>query len=78
MAAQFQMVMDKPLTDMDFTICYIDDIVIFSADRKQHIEHVIAVINRLTEYNLPIRVQIWTEDDSTVGLCHFWKRGRNG
>ncbi len=40
------MVMDKLLVDMDFAICYIDDVVIFSADRKRHIEHVIAVTNR--------------------------------
>lgn len=56
MASQFQMVMDKILAEVAFAICYIDDIVVFSNNREQYIEHAKAVIDRLTEYSLPVRV----------------------
>lgn len=57
MAGLFQMVMDKILACVPFSIAYIDDIIIFSNGLEEHIRHVNFVIALLTKFNLPVNVE---------------------
>lgn len=56
MAALFQMGMDKILAGLPYAIAYIDDITIFSQNKKDHVQHVVTVINLLSKFKLPIKV----------------------
>lgn len=56
MAGLFQMVMDKILAYVPFALAYIDDIIIFSRNKEEHIRHVNFVIDLLTKFNLPIKL----------------------
>ncbi len=56
MTAQFQRVMEKIFGDLNFVAVYVDDIVVFSENREEHIEHVKTVMNRLNKWNIPIRL----------------------
>ncbi|KAJ8651915.1 hypothetical protein O0I10_012523 [Lichtheimia ornata] len=61
-SSKFQGVMDivfKPMSD--FVLCFVDDIVIFSATMEEHIEHVARAIKALTKVNLILNAD----------KCHF-------
>ncbi|CDH61116.1 hypothetical protein RO3G_16746 [Lichtheimia corymbifera JMRC:FSU:9682] len=61
-SSKFQRVMDKVFKPMsDFVLCFVDDIVIFSATMEEHIEHVARAIKALTEVNLILNAD----------KCHF-------
>ena len=63
--SQFQRLMDLILSDLNGKIClvYIDDIIIFSRSRKEHIEHVRLVLDRLASAGLTLKHK----------KCHFGK-----
>src|SRR5581483_8968468 len=61
LSSHFQRVMNAIFLDMPFVLAYIDDIVVFSKDEKEHEEHVRKAIQRLSKYNLRIRRK----------KCHF-------
>ena len=48
----FQQIMDRIFTDMDFVLVYIDDLIVASDSHEEHARHVQAVIERLNEVNL--------------------------
>lgn len=48
--------MDKVFPNMHFVAVYVDDIVIFSSSKVEHIEHVKPVINQLTALDVLISV----------------------
>ena len=50
----FQRQMDKVLAGLPFARCYIDDIVIWSKDVKEHLEHISAVFARLRDAGLKV------------------------
>lgn len=56
MTSLFQRLMDKILADLPFAQCYVDDIIVFSNCRADHVEHVKAVLDRLTHWKLPIKL----------------------
>lgn len=53
--ATFQRLMDGILGDLDFCVCYVDDILIFSNDKQQHLEHLRTVLQRLQDNGLILR-----------------------
>ncbi|GBC54389.2 enzymatic polyprotein, putative [Rhizophagus irregularis DAOM 181602=DAOM 197198] len=57
--ATFQRVMDEILEEFidDFVVVYIDDIMIFSENLEDHMEHLEKVLKRLQEHNLIIKLK---------------------
>ncbi len=57
----FQRLMDKVLQGLEGVFCYLDDILVTSADKQQHLLHLAALFQRLQEEGLVLNVQ----------KCHF-------
>ena len=57
----FQRVIHQVLADMPFARAYIDDVIVFSENRADHVDHVRQVVQRLTANNLVLN----------VAKCHF-------
>ena len=58
----FQRAMEEILDDCHlFVVVYVDDVLVFSNDLEQHIEHLRLVISLLSEHNLRLR----------LSKCHF-------
>ena len=53
-ASTFQRYVDSLFRDMDFVVCYLDDIIIFSDSNDKHLHHVSAVCKRLEEEGLRV------------------------
>ena len=62
--AYFQLLMNKVLKGLKFTMTYLDDIIIFSQDEAQHLEHLEMVFNHLWEAGLKMK----------RSKCDFFKR----
>ena len=50
----FQRVMTELFSDLEFVICYVDDVIISSSSVQDHIAHLKIVINRISEANLTL------------------------
>ena len=61
--AYFQMLVNKVLEGLNFTFGYLDDILVFSRDMKQHLQHVRILFERLREADLKL----------TKRKCNFLK-----
>ena len=53
--AYFQLLMNKVLKGLKFTMTYLDDIIIFSQDELQHLEHLEVVFSCLQEAGLKMK-----------------------
>ena len=55
----FQRVMNLILKDFidEFCVVYIDDILVYSKDRDEHLEHLRKILNKLREYGLILNVK---------------------
>ena len=53
--AYFQLLMNKVLKGLKFTMMYLDDIIIFSQDELQHLEHLEIVFSCLREADLKMK-----------------------
>ena len=53
--ATFQRLMDSILGDFPFCVCYVDDVLIFSASHEEHEEHIRKVLGRLRENKLVVK-----------------------
>ena len=53
--AYFQLLMNKVLKGLEFTMTYLDDIIIFSQDELQHLEHLEIVFSHLWEAGLKMK-----------------------
>ena len=53
--AYFQLLMNKVLKGLKFAMTYLDDIIIFSQDESQHLEHLETVFSRLREAGLKMK-----------------------
>ena len=62
--AHFQKLINKVLTDCNFTMGYLDDIIIFSKTEDEHLEHLETIFNRLGEAGLKLKLQ----------KCSFFKK----
>ena len=55
-AQAFQRLMDKVLRGLDFVFVYLDDIMVFSANETEHLEHLRLIFERLREHGLVINL----------------------
>ena len=62
--AHFQKLINKVLTDCNFAMGYLDDIIIFSKTKEEHLEHLETIFNRLHEAGLKLKLQ----------KCSFFKK----
>ncbi|KAJ8651869.1 hypothetical protein O0I10_012562 [Lichtheimia ornata] len=62
-SSKFQRVMDKLFRDLPYVTTFVDDIIIFSKSKREHVQHVTIVIDRLTEANLILQLK-------SVSLCN--------
>ena len=62
--AHFQKLINEVLTDCNFTMGYLDDIIIFSKTKEEHLEHLETIFNRLREAGLKLKLQ----------KCSFFKK----
>ena len=53
--AYFQLLMNKVLKGLKFAMMYLDNIIIFSQDELQHLEHLEIVFSRLWEAGLKMK-----------------------
>ena len=53
--AYFQLLMNKVLHGLDFAMTYLDDIIIFSKNELQHLEHLETVFSHLREAGLKMK-----------------------
>ena len=60
----FQLLMNRVLKGLKFTMMYLDDIIIFSEKKLQHLEHLEIVFSQLREAILKMK----------CSKCHFFKR----
>ena len=56
-AQTFQRMIDEVLRGLPFTFAYIDDLLIASKNREEHLDHLKQVFERLTHFGLKINVQ---------------------
>ena len=55
--AHFQKLINEVLTDCNFAMGYLDDIIIFSKTEEEHLEHLETIFNRLREAGLKLKLQ---------------------
>ena len=60
----FQLLMNKVLHGLDFAMTYLDDIIIFSKNKLQHLEHLETVFSHLREAGLKMK----------CSKCDFFKK----
>ena len=60
----FQLLMNKVLHGLDFAMTYLDDIIIFSKNELQHLEHLETVFSHLREAGLKMK----------CSKCDFFKK----
>ena len=53
--AYFQLLMNKVLKGLNFAMTYLDDIIIFSENKLQHLEHLEVVFSQLREAGLKMK-----------------------
>ncbi|GMF51885.1 unnamed protein product [Phytophthora fragariaefolia] len=51
---EYQACMERILGDLDFVIVYLDDILIFSENPVEHLEHLRIVFDRLRQYDVTL------------------------
>ena len=61
--AYFQLLMNKVLEGLNFTMTYLDDIIIFSDNELEHLEHLEIIFRRLKEAGLKMK----------LSKCDFFK-----
>ena len=62
--AYFQRLINDVLTDIDFAMGYLDDIIIFSETEEEHLQHLEIIFERLRKAKLKLKLQ----------KCNFFKR----
>ena len=53
--AYFQNLMNKVLNGLNFTLAYLDDVIIFSENAEQHLKHIQIVLTKLKQANLKLK-----------------------
>jgi hypothetical protein len=60
----------QPYID-DFAVCYLDDVVIFSTNEKEHEDHVKKALQSLHQFGLYCKVEKWQFGASDIGILGF-------
>lgn len=55
-AQTFQQHMDNTLRELNFTFCYLDDILVASSNEQEHLQHLDTLFRRLQDYRLTVNV----------------------
>ena len=66
--AYFQLLMNKVLKGLTFAMTYLDDIIIFSKNESQHLEHLETVFSPLREAGLKMK---WSKCDFFKSEIHY-------
>ena len=66
--AYFQLLMNKVLNGLKFAMTYLDDIIIFSENELQHLEHLETVFSHLREGGLKMK---WSKCDFFKKVIHY-------
>ena len=66
--AYFQLLMNKVLHGLEFAMTYLDDIIIFSENELQHLEHLETVFSLLREAGLKMK---WSKCDFVKKEIHY-------
>ena len=66
--AYFQLLMNKVLKGLKFAMTYLDDIIIFSENESQHLEHLETVFSCLREARLKMK---WSKCDFFKSEIHY-------
>ena len=66
--AYFQLLMNKVLEGLKFAMTYLDDIIIFSENESQHLEHLETVFSCLREAGLKMK---WSKCDFFKSEIHY-------
>ena len=66
--AYFQLLMNKVLKGLKFAMTYLDDIIIFSENKSQHLEHLETVFSCLREAGLKMK---WSKCDFFKSEIHY-------
>ena len=66
--AYFQLLMNKVLNGLKFAMTYLDDIIIFSKNESQHLEHLETVFSCLREAGLKMK---WSKCDFFKSEIHY-------
>ena len=67
-AAYFQLLLNKVLNGLKFAMTYLDDIIIFSENESQHLEHLETVFSHLREAGLKMK---WSKCDFFKIKIHY-------
>lgn len=67
----FQRYMNQIFHQLDFVFVYIDDILIFSENKDQHIKHIKTVLKKIAENNLTINLSKCTFGTNKVDFLGF-------
>ena len=69
----------KPFLN-NFVVVYLDDILIFSKDRDEHLRHLDLVLNRLHEEKLMINLEkcsFFVDRANLFGVCDIRRRAKD-
>ena len=67
-SAYFQLLINKVLNGLKFAMTYLDDIIIFSENESQHLEHLETVFSQLREAGLKMK---WSKCDFFKSEIHY-------
>lgn len=70
-AQTFQRFIDEVLRGLSFVYAYIDDILIFSRDREEHLENLTTLFTRLNSYGVSVNVEKSNFMDDAVDFLGF-------
>ncbi|XP_068250323.1 uncharacterized protein [Palaemon carinicauda] len=66
--ATFQRLIDGILVVLPFCVCYVDDILVFSSSKEEHLRHLCIVLNCLQQNGLVVRYDKCTFDAIEVSF----------
>ena len=66
--AYFQLLMNKVLNGLEFAMTYLDNIIIFSKNELQHLEHLETIFSHLKEAGLKMK---WSKCDFFKSDIHY-------
>lgn len=53
-----QKMMDKILMDVQFAGTYLDDVIVHSATKEEHVEHLAGTLGMLSRHDLRLRLRV--------------------
>ena len=77
--AYFQLLIDKVLMDCSsFVLGYLDDIIIFSKTKEEHLQHLEEIFVSLRKFGLNMKREIFSRNISSTWATWYQKKDSNG